>query len=767
MNQNNNTKEPDATALDSSEDSISINEVSIGVRFEEPMPKKSSLTLKTKRMKKLESAASLSANESSASSEDIVLTAEQLSASESDSDYANEGRDSDDDEDESNDKQLFSNYLANIGNLKYPIDATTLMLEYGHEEDEDDSVNNSDSEAEKYKKIEDLQSRKRFRWKFFTERPYLFRLIASLIILSPFSVLPLIIAKIFFIQTKVDIALPWYRNQVFLNTLFCFLTYFLLILVFSFALSHAAIKLIKIYFKRKTNFSSMNHYSEYLKRIHMPLTCFFWFVALLISWNVLLALFCQQFSSDTCLTVLNIGSKVLTGFLVSALFWTLEKMLLQMTAVRFHSKPYEARILENRKACYVISQLKHIPKKVYVPSNSMTKRRLRPKELQELEIPVAPCETSQIQDMMSTSSTKSLSSATGIGREPGKFSKFHNVTSFTKYLKKKSEKKKTTLLRIIKKTRRSTDIIFAKCALKDRNYIVLDDFCKYFRTRKFARESFAIFDLEKSGKIVKKIMNMAILQILVEKNYIMKSLMDLEDVLAVLNNIYFSVMFFILFFIWLAIFELPVQSLLSVTLSLIAATVFVISDAARSTFSSIIFLFSLHPYDVGDKVIIDGENLLVTKLHLLVTVFRAPDGQEIYLPNALLATKRILNVRRSADTWESFNLQFDYNTSPEKIQKFKESIEKFVESSPEDFHPSIFFVPSNIAISKTIDISLSVQHKSNWQNGTLRWTRHTKLLTFIMDQLRSLHIQHFPVSKMDCNTPAPLKNFKMAASTAV
>lgn len=279
----------------------------------------------------------------------------------------------------------------------------------------------------------------------------------------------------------------------------------------------------------------------------------------------------------------------------------------------------------------------------------------------------------------------------------------------------------------------------------------MEDFYKYFKTKKFAKESFAIFDNLKSGKVTKKQMNLSILQSLIEKNHIMKSLLDLEDVLSVIDNIYLGIMFFILFFTWLAIFELPVQSLLSITLSLIAATVFVVADAAKSTFSSIIFLFSLHPYDVGDKVLIDGEQLLVYKIHLLATVFRQTDGQELYIPNQMLAMRKIVNQRRSPDTWESFTFNIDYDTRPDVIQTFKIRVEEFLANSSEDFYPSLFFAPMKILISNTIEICISVQHKSNWQNGNLRWTRHTKLLSFMIDTLKSLKIQYYPVSKVAYN----------------
>ena len=58
----------------------------------------------------------------------------------------------------------------------------------------------------------------------------------------------------------------------------------------------------------------------------------------------------------------------------------------------------------------------------------------------------------------------------------------------------------------------------------------------------------------------------------------------------------------------------------------------------------------------GDRVIIDGDYLLVDTFELLTTCFIKGDGSVLIAPNAILANKMIHNIRRSGDQTEGIDL---------------------------------------------------------------------------------------------------------------
>lgn len=58
-------------------------------------------------------------------------------------------------------------------------------------------------------------------------------------------------------------------------------------------------------------------------------------------------------------------------------------------------------------------------------------------------------------------------------------------------------------------------------------------------------------------------------------------------------------------------------------------------------FDSIIFLFVVHAYDVGDKIECEGVEYFVRSMSIMVTILHTIDGREVYYPNSVLATKNI------------------------------------------------------------------------------------------------------------------------------
>lgn len=60
------------------------------------------------------------------------------------------------------------------------------------------------------------------------------------------------------------------------------------------------------------------------------------------------------------------------------------------------------------------------------------------------------------------------------------------------------------------------------------------------------------------------------------------------------------------------------------------------------------------------------------------TVFRRTDGKYVFLPNNILNTKLIENVRRSGPTSESFSFDVAFDTNFEQIQALRERMLRFL-----------------------------------------------------------------------------------------
>jgi small-conductance mechanosensitive channel len=65
-------------------------------------------------------------------------------------------------------------------------------------------------------------------------------------------------------------------------------------------------------------------------------------------------------------------------------------------------------------------------------------------------------------------------------------------------------------------------------------------------------------------------------------------------------------MFMTVIIIWLLVLGIATTHLILFLLSQLLLIVFVFGNTCKTIFEAIIFLFVMHPFDVGDRCVIDG-----------------------------------------------------------------------------------------------------------------------------------------------------------------
>lgn len=66
-----------------------------------------------------------------------------------------------------------------------------------------------------------------------------------------------------------------------------------------------------------------------------------------------------------------------------------------------------------------------------------------------------------------------------------------------------------------------------------------------------------------------------------------------------------------------------------------------------------LFLFVIHPYDVGDMLLMDLEMMRVKKISLLYTELLRWNGERVFVPNPALSSAKLTNLTRSKTKTES------------------------------------------------------------------------------------------------------------------
>ena len=86
-----------------------------------------------------------------------------------------------------------------------------------------------------------------------------------------------------------------------------------------------------------------------------------------------------------------------------------------------------------------------------------------------------------------------------------------------------------------------------------------------------------------------------------------------KEAMQELNRLFRGIVIVLIIIVWLLIVGLLTTKALLVILSQVVLAVFLFGNTAKNVFEAIIFLFVTHPFDVGDRCVIDGVQVIITR----------------------------------------------------------------------------------------------------------------------------------------------------------
>ncbi len=122
-------------------------------------------------------------------------------------------------------------------------------------------------------------------------------------------------------------------------------------------------------------------------------------------------------------------------------------------------------------------------------------------------------------------------------------------------------------------------------------------------------------------------------------------------------------------------------------------------DTLKNFFGSVVLLAD-KPFEIGDRVNIDGHDGPVESVGLRSTKIRTLDGHLVTIPNGELANKSIWNIAKRPYIRRVFNITITYDTPPEKVLEAKAIVEEILkdhEGMDPEFPPRVFFNDFNAA----------------------------------------------------------------------
>ena len=122
-------------------------------------------------------------------------------------------------------------------------------------------------------------------------------------------------------------------------------------------------------------------------------------------------------------------------------------------------------------------------------------------------------------------------------------------------------------------------------------------------------------------------------------------------------------------------------------------------DTIKNVFGSIV-LFIDKPFEMGDRIVVEGHDGPVMEVGLRSTKIRTLDGHLVTVPNGELANRTIQNIGKRPYIRRIVDLTITYDTPSDKVDRALEIVKEILnnhEGMNEEFPPRVFFNEFNAA----------------------------------------------------------------------
>ncbi|XP_047322727.1 mechanosensitive ion channel protein 6-like [Impatiens glandulifera] len=284
--------------------------------------------------------------------------------------------------------------------------------------------------------------------------------------------------------------------------------------------------------------------------------------------------------------------------------------------------------------------------------------------------------------------------------------------------------------------------IFYNVAKPSSKHIYLEDLMRFLGKEEAMKTLRLIEGSNENKGIGKRALKNWVVNVFRERRALALSLNDTKTAVNKLHQMLNIVVGLIVLVIWLLILRLATTRFFIFLSSQLLLVAFMFGNTCKMTFEAIIFLFVMHPFDVGDRCEVDDVQMVVEEMNILTTVFLRYDNQKIIYPNSVLATKPISNFYRSPDMGDAIDFCIHVSTPFEKITQMKEKITRYIDNKSEHWYPAPMIVLRDVEDMNKLKVSVWLSHRMNFQDMGERWARRALLVEEMIKVFRELDIDY-------------------------
>lgn len=226
-----------------------------------------------------------------------------------------------------------------------------------------------------------------------------------------------------------------------------------------------------------------------------------------------------------------------------------------------------------------------------------------------------------------------------------------------------------------------------------------------------------------------------------ERTDMMRTLIDRESIFDKLDLILMSAGLYVGLLLLLILFGIPYQIYLASVGPVFFTFGWIFSDTIKEIYNCFVFLLVKHPYDIGDRVVIDDKEYVVSKTDVLASTFLDENGKTVYIPTPILFTKAICNMRRSRRQSESLTLLVDQSTKFTQAIELRNKVRKALKELKNSFTGEVT-LRSFEMVGGNVALILVIQHSSNFQQANEKLKRREVCTEIVQKNLLSCGIKY-------------------------
>jgi hypothetical protein len=489
-------------------------------------------------------------------------------------------------------------------------------------------------------------------------------------------------------------------------------------------------------------------YALLLRAVEKPLSFVLWMIVNQATFPLLV----QVVDDKPRPKWIDVMQQVLLGLLVSTIIILAERVLIQLISISYHRKQFDSKIKESKRNVYLLGILYDTSRELFPAyCNEFAEEDYT---IQDTILDLGLGSKKGTAKHGRSGSRTPLRLIREVGRDAGRIG--DKITSIFGTIASEITGKKvfdpnsahSIVLTALERNKSSEALarrIWMSFVVEGRNELTIEDFVEVMgpARQEEAEECFMSLDRDGNGDISLDEMILTVTDYSRQRKSLNSSMHDVDQAINALDGLLITIALIICVFVIIAFLAPEFRATLATSATALLSLSFVFATTAQEILGSCIFLFVKHPYDIGDRVDITSEQLIVEHIALLYTVFkRVSNGKTVQIPNIGLNSLWVENITRSKAMREQVSVFCAFDTSFDDVNCLKQEMISFVRdpANSRDFYPDIEIEVVSIAEMNKLELRVEILHKSNWSNETLRTARRSKFMCALVLALRKVPI---------------------------